>query len=196
MQEEAKSKAFDRFFILISCLCVFAFLCVSSAFGFSHTKGDVGPPILFPRFPPRPPSFFISLREIGLFLCLGASLVSLLYPRLSTWLRLSLRRKAFLVVLLGTSLFLPFFFIPHNYKPFALGVMFLPSSIGLSGFFSAIGERIARFFKLQNQSEIFLLVLGMMPFLFMLLLFKGFYLRALFGLLMIYGLGSVVSILI
>lgn len=196
-EEKKELQALGRFsfafFMLYFCLV----LCVSTAFGFSHPSGELHPPLPSPFVPFRPRPFFISLREISFLLCLGAVLVPLFSPRFASRVRISIKRKAPVVTLLGCSLLIPFFVIPPFYKPFALGVMFIPAILGLSGFFSALGERFANLLKLSGVSEVLLVVLGALPFLiFLSLVVDRFYFRFFFNLLMIYGLGGVISLLI
>ncbi|MBC7331715.1 MAG: hypothetical protein H5T91_04740 [Synergistetes bacterium] len=127
---------------------------------------------------------------------MGAVLVSLVSPKLTSRVRISIKRKAPLVVLLGCSLLIPFFIVPFPYKPFALGVMFVPSVLGLSGFFSALGEKFASLLKLSGVNEVFLVILGLLPFLlFLALTMDRLYFKILFNILMIYGLGGIISIL-
>ncbi|MBC7239145.1 MAG: hypothetical protein H5T71_03475 [Chloroflexi bacterium] len=91
---------------------------------------------------------------------------------------------------------IPFFIVPFPYKPFALGVMFVPSVLGLSGFFSALGEKFASLLKLSGVNEVFLVILGLLPFLlFLALTMDRLYFKILFNILMIYGLGGIISIL-
>ncbi|GEM_PF-1863776 len=195
-EEKNKEGSFSCFSVIVSYVCFFLILNMSSALGFSGPQGVVNPPLLPYRVPPRFSPFLISLREIGFLLCLGAFILSLLHPRLVFRVRSSLKRKAFLTILLGTSLFLPFFFIPHHYKAFALGLIFIPSVIGLSGFFSALGEKILSLFKFRWQSEVLLIFVGLLPFILLLLLANPFWMRVTFSLLIIYGLGSLASTMI
>ncbi|MCS7232996.1 MAG: hypothetical protein NZ900_02665 [Synergistetes bacterium] len=130
-------------------------------------------------------------------LCLGALIVSVFSPRFVSRVKLSLKRNAPLSVLLGCSALIPFFLIPPYYKPFALGVIFVPAILGLSGFFSALGDKIASIFKISNLDEPFLVILGMIPLLFLFIfLFDSFYFRVLFNFLMIYGLGGIIATMI
>lgn len=194
---EEKSQNSRYIIIIFSCFYIFLVLYISTALGFSHPKGEFHPPLPFPFPPHSPRHFFISLREISFFLCIGALIVSIISPRFVSFVKFSLKKRAPLSVLLGCSLLIPFFLIPPYYKPFVLGIIFLPAVLGLSGFFSALGDKIASLLKIPDLSEPILVILGMIPFLlFLAFPIDGFYFRLFFNFLMIYGLGGIISTVI
>ncbi|MCD6364212.1 MAG: hypothetical protein J7M13_09495 [Synergistetes bacterium] len=125
-----------------------------------------------------------------------SAFVPLIYPRLVSRLKFSLKEKAPLAVIAGTLIFLIFFMVPPVYRFFTLGVFLLPSAIGLAGFYSCVGEKFMKAFKMKGFSEFFFVILGMLPFLVFFLVLGRFYLRILFNFLMIYGLGTLISIMI
>ncbi len=196
--KEAEKDTYSYLLVfVIIFLCFFTFLYVSSALGIPPYK-VVPPhsPFAFPRFPARSRSFFLPLGKVILLSNFITLFVPVVHSRLVSKLRLSLRKKAPLAVIAGIMIFLPFFIIPPIYRFFAIGMFLLPSAIGLSGFYSSLGEKISRLFKLESLSEFLFVVLGMFPFFILSLLIEPFYLRVLFNFLMIYGLGTLISLVI